>query len=266
MSNETETQTRWKTAITKVQTNEILLRGYPIEELMGRLPFAHVAYLVMTGELPTPAQGALIDAILVACIDHGVTPPSALNARYAASTGAPINAAAASGILAINRSHGGSAEDAMKFFIESEHWRKGAGLSFAEIAERFIRAELDAGRRIPGFGHRMHEDDPRTKRLISLAREANVAGAHVELAIHLEAALSKAAGRPIPINIDGVIAAILCDLGVDTEIAGAFFMLARVPGLIAHAIEEQKRFHPMRNIDPKLHEYDGPPLRHLPEE
>jgi citrate synthase len=259
----TSAQARWKTAITRIRPNEILLRGYPIDELMGRVPFSHVAYLVMTGELPSAAQGALVDAILVACLDHGVTPPSALNARHAASTGASLSAAVAAGVLAINRSHGGSAEEAMKFLLEGELWREGSGIHLGEMGERLARAELDAGRRVPGFGHRYHEDDPRTRRLLSLAREAKVAGAHVELALALEAALSKILARTMPLNIDGAIAAILCDLGVEVELASAFFILARVPGLIAHAVEEQRRFPPMREIDPKLHEYDGPPERSL---
>jgi citrate synthase len=258
----TSEPTRWKTAITKIQANGILLRGYPIEELMGNLPFAHVAFLVMTGELPTPAQGAFIDAVLVACIDHGVTPPSALNARHAASTGAPINTAAAAGLLAINRSHGGSAEEAMKILLESEHWRSSADISVADMAERFVQGELDTGRRIPGFGHRYHDEDPRTKRLLELARQANVAGNHVELALGIEAALTRTLQRSMPLNVDGIIAAVLCDMGVDVELAGSFFMLARLPGLIAHAAEEQRRHTPMRDIDPKLHDYDGPELRH----
>lgn len=256
----------WKTAITRIRPNEILLRGYRVEELMGKVPFSQVAFLVLTGELPTPAQGTLIDAIFVACIDHGVTPPSALNARQAASTGASLSGAAAAGMLAINRSHGGSAEEAMKFLLEGEHWRVGSGIDFSEMGERLARAELDAGRRIPGFGHRYHDDDPRTRRLILLSRAAKVAGSHVELALALEAALTKILGRPMPLNIDGAIAAILCDLGVEVELASAFFLLARVPGLIAHAVEEQRRFPPMREIEPKLHEYDGPPERSLKEQ
>jgi citrate synthase len=255
----------WKTGITRLQENEILLRGYRIEALMGRVPFADVAYLTLTGELPTLSQGKLIDAILVACIDHGVTPPSSLNARHAASTGAPINAAAAAGLLAINRSHGGSAEEAMRFFLEGEHWRAGAGLSFAEIADRLVRAEIDGERRIPGFGHRLHADDPRSVRLLELAREAKVAGSYVALAQALEASLQKLSKKHLPLNVDGAIAAILCDLGVEVEVASAFFMLARLPGMIAHAVEEQRRFPPMRGIDPKRHEYDGPPERPLPE-
>lgn len=265
MSEEQGTPKHWKTGITRLQENEILLRGYRIESLMGRVPFADVAYLTLTGELPTLAQGRLIDAILVACIDHGVTPPSSLNARNAASTGAPLNAAAAAGLLAVNRSHGGSSEEAMRFFQEGEHWRDGSGFSAPEIAERLVRAEIDAERRIPGFGHRLHERDPRADRLLTLAREAEVSARYVELALAIEDALHRLSGRLLPLNIDGAIAAILCDLGVEADIASAFFMLARLPGMIAHAVEERQRFAPMREIDPKRHEYDGPAERPLPE-
>ncbi len=63
--------------------------------------------------------------------------------------------------------------------------------------------------------------------------------------------------------ITGAIAAVLCELDFWTNLANAFFILARVPGLVAHAAEEQERQRPMRKIDPANHEYDGPSERHL---
>jgi citrate synthase len=65
--------------------------------------------------------------------------------------------------------------------------------------------------------------------------------------------------------VDGAIAAVCGDLGFDPSLGNALFMIARVPGLVAHAHEEQQRERPMRQIDPKDHVYDGPPERRLPE-
>lgn len=80
----------WRTGLTHIEPNRILLRGYPIDEVMGRISFGEGVYLLLTGELPSPGIGRLVDAMLVAFIDHGVTPPPTLAARNAATTGATI--------------------------------------------------------------------------------------------------------------------------------------------------------------------------------
>ena len=101
----------WNTAITRVEPNKVAVRGYGIAELMGRVSFGAAVYLILTGELPSPAVARLMDAILVSSIDHGATPPSALAARTVASTGATLSASVAAGIMSINRHHGGAIED-----------------------------------------------------------------------------------------------------------------------------------------------------------
>src|SRR5256712_11149230 len=99
------------TAITRVEPNRVAVRGYDIAELMGRVSFSAAVHLILTGELSSDAIGRLIDGILVASIDHGATPPSALAARTVASTGASLSASVAAGIMSINRHHGGAIED-----------------------------------------------------------------------------------------------------------------------------------------------------------
>ena len=107
--------------------------------------------------------------------------------------------------------------------------------------------------------------DPRAIRLFELARELGVAGEHVEMAAVLQKAIEDKLGRKLPINVDGAVAAVLCDLGLPSDMGNAFFMIARLPGLVAHAREERARMRPMRHMNPKLHEYDGPPERKLAE-
>jgi citrate synthase len=65
---------RWRTALTSIAPNTITVRGYALDEMMGRLSFADAVYLLLMGELPTPAIGRMLNAILVSSIDHGVTP------------------------------------------------------------------------------------------------------------------------------------------------------------------------------------------------
>ena len=73
---DTASPAEWRTAITLIEPNKILVRGYPLDELMGRVSFAEVVYLVLSGELPSAAVGRLMEALLVSSIDHGATPPS----------------------------------------------------------------------------------------------------------------------------------------------------------------------------------------------
>lgn len=254
----------WKTAITQIEPNRILVRGYRLDELMGQASFGQMVYLLLKGELPSPQVGRLMEAILVSSVDHGVTPPSTLAAITAASTGAPVNAALAAGILSINRHHGGAIEDCMKTIGRVKETMAGSGLNVDQAA-RVVTADLRAAKkRLPGLGHRLHTDDPRTRRLFALAEEWGLAGEAVTILRALEAEVAGSTGKALPINVDGAIASLLLDLGFDPALGNAFFIMARLPGLLAHIEEEYTRQKPMRTISPKEYEYDGPARRPLP--
>jgi citrate synthase len=132
-----------------------------------------------------------------------------------------------------------------------------------DVVAEAVMDELKAGgERMSGFGHRVHTNDPRTARLFELAGEAGVGGAHMQAARAVERVF-QAAGKPLPINVDGAMAAILADMGFPHELMNGMFMIARLPGLVAHVAEEKRRQRPMRRIDPVNHVYDGPPPRRL---
>ena len=171
---------RWYTAITRVQPNEILVRGYPLDELMGRLAFGECVYLILRGELPSPTIGRLFEAALVASIDHGVTPPSTIATRNVATTGTRLRVAVASGVLGFGTYHGGDIETCMRF-LQDGLARVREGATFTEAAQDLVRACVDAGRRPPGFGHRIHTADPRATRLLQMAHELELDGEHVQL-------------------------------------------------------------------------------------
>ena len=106
----------WKTSITKIQPNRVSIRGYPVDKLMGRISFAQAIFLVLTGEMPSPEVGRLVDAIFVSSVDHVASSPPVFSARTAASTGAELNAGIASGVLPIPRDHGGAMEAGVRLF------------------------------------------------------------------------------------------------------------------------------------------------------
>lgn len=255
-------QEKWSTSITAVQPNEVRLRGYRIDDLMGETSFSDGIYLALMGELPTPTVSKMIEAILVSSIDHGATPPSALAARTAASTGAPLNAAVACGLLSINRFHGGAIESCMHMLASAIETQAEDGSDIEQIANQTIDAYQESKQRLPGLGHRLHNDDPRAAKLFALATETGIRGPAIELLQALRSGLATR-GVDLPINVDGAIAAILVDLKVPSPLANAFFYISRLPGLVAHVYEEQTEQRPMRPIDPSAHVYHGPNPRSI---
>jgi len=257
------TELSWKTAVTKIEPNKIWIRGYRLDEMMGRVSFAQMVYLLLKGELPSENTGKLIEAIFVSSVDHGTTPPSALSAITVASTGATLNASVAAGILAISQFHGGAIEECMRILIDTKKMMDVKKIDPALAAAETIRFYKENKKRLSGFGHRLHTDDPRTKKLFGLAEQFNIARDFVELAQTFEKELEKTSGKKLPLNVDGAIAALLCEMEFDPILANAFFMIARVPGLVAHIYEEKSRYKPMRKIHPTDVIYDGPEERKL---
>ena len=260
LMSEREVKAKWTTSVTQIEPNRVAVRGHDIAGLMGKVSFGAAVYLILRGTLPDERVGRLMDAVLVSSIDHGATPPSTLAARTVASTGASLSQSVAAGILSINKHHGGAIEDAARFLgglIASAAER---GEMLDQAAQREVGAIKASGARVSGFGHRVHTKDPRTTRLFELAAEAGLGAegrTHIAAARAVERAFA-ALGRPLPINVDGALGAILMDLGFDPRVMNGLFMIARVPGLVAHVTEEQTRERPMRRIDPELHAYDGP--------
>jgi citrate synthase len=256
---------KWHTALTCIEPNKILMRGYPLDEIMGRLTFGESIYLLLMGDVPSPAIGSLMEAVLVSFIDHGITPPSTLAARNTATTGAPLRACVAAGVLGFGRYHGGDIESCMQF-LDSGLELVRRGTSYQSAAEVIVARCQELGEPIPGFGHRFHTRDPRAARLFQMALELEIEGNHVQMIRAVEMVVGALPDdQALPVNIDGAIAAVCGDIGIPPEIANALFIISRVPGIAAQAQEERAREHPMRQIDPKDHVYDGAGQRRLPD-
>jgi len=257
----------WQTALTLIEPNRILVRGYRLDEMMGRLNFGEAIYLLLTGELPTPSMGRLVDAMLVSFLDHGATPPSTIAARNAATTGNSIRSAIAAGVLGFGRYYGGDVQQCRQILDEGLATAR-TGVSVAEAAAKVVEKLVQTHEMPPGFGHRYHTTDPRAIRLLQIAHELEADHEYSQMIRAIEHALQEHPSlqdRPLPVNIDGAIAAVSGDIGLPPEVAEALLIISRVPGLAAHALEEQGREKPMRTIDPTSYAYDGPSERRLPD-
>lgn len=253
-----------QTALTQIEAEHIRVRGFDLAQLIGAASFGDVVFLLFKGELPQGNEGRIIEAILVACIDHGVDAPSVHTARTVASCGTPAQAAIAAGVLAIGEHHGGAGEACARLLQES--LSAGPNLSDQVIAERIVADARADGRRLPGFGHRQHPVDPRTQRLLAFASELGLGGRHIALAQAIEMVLNKTASRPLPMNVDGAIAAILSDLGLPWPFAKSIFILARTAGLAAHVYEQAATGKPLQFAAPVSAEYVGPAPRNQSDE
>jgi citrate synthase len=145
----------------------------------------------------------------------------------------------------------------MRVIQEAVKRKKDMNKTEEEIAAMVTKEYRERNERLPGFGHRIHTEDPRTIKLFQIASDLGISSEHIKMAKAIEDAIEQESGKRLPINVDGAIAALLCEMDFRPELANAFFMLARLPGLVAHVYEEQTRMKPMRYINPKSHEYDG---------
>jgi len=171
----------WSTAIVEMQPGAIRLRGYAIEELIGRVGFAEMVWLLTRGELPDPRQAALLEAALVAAVDHGPQAPSIAAARMAMTCGVGINNAMASAINMLGDVHGGAGEQCVALLQAIARRLDDAGASDGATVKAAVAAEMTAlagtgVTHVPGFGHRFHPVDPRAPRLLELVETGRVDG------------------------------------------------------------------------------------------
>jgi citrate synthase len=246
----------WKTAISQVRPDEILVRGYPVEQLTRHKSFGDTVYLLLTGELPAGNEGRMVEAILVSCCEHSLASPSVDAVRFVASSGVPLQTAVAAGVCAIGEVHGGAIEPCAVLLKNA--------VADGTTPDGLMSQLRTAGKRLPGYGHRVHHHDPRAIVLLDLAREWDVAGPHTAYALALEDAAAAVLGRPLHMNVDGAVAAIMCDLGIDPALGKAFFIIGRTPGYVAHAHEEVTCERPFKAAEPEDITYTGPARRDVP--
>jgi len=261
----------WDTSIIDIHPGKIAIRGYPIEELIGRVRFPEMIWLMLRGELPTPGQAELLEAAMVPGVDHGPHAPSIAIARMAVTCGLPVNGAMASAVNVLDDIHGGAGQQCMDLYREIDA-AAGAGGDLVAVATDILRRRMDAGDKIvPGFGHRFHPVDPRTAPLFALVAKAQAAGVvtgrFAAIGHAVETALDAIKGRHIPMNIDGITAVIFCELGFEPELGRGLFALSRSVGILAHAWEQKQRGRRiMGPMTPQIpYKYSGPARRAVPE-
>jgi citrate synthase len=250
----------WRTAIVDAGPDHLRVRGHDVLELMQRSTFTDLIFLLHHDRVPSAGERRLLDAILIGVADHGSGAPSCAAARLAASGNRQsLSAAVAAGVLTIGDEHGGAGSGCMDLIAEGLSRARATQRSFEEVACELVADTRQQGSRIPGFGHRVHSEiDPRVAVLFDLAAREGLAGEGIKFARALEQAIS-AQIKPIPLNIDGALAAILVDMGFPSAVGRLLFIIGRVAGISAEVLEEHTREKPMRIKVPVV--YDGAPAK-----
>jgi citrate synthase len=256
--------TEFRTAVSEATAGRVLIRGYSHEEIIGRLPYAEATWLTLVGDVPSPAQARLVDAILTSLLDHGFVASTVSAARFVASGNPQLIPAVAAGLLAAGQNTL-SPQHAFELIGHARRLRAERGLSVDAAARAVVEELLASGRRVPGFGHPIHRGgDFRATALFALADDLGLAGEATSLYRATHRAFVDITGKTgVPINIDGCLACLGMDLGLSADQTVALALLAVLPGLMAHVIEEIETGKPLRYIRDGA--YTGEPERSLPE-
>lgn len=251
-----------KTTITQLYPDRILMHGYNLVEMGGRYSFGDTVYLLLMGELPPAREGDMLEAMMVLAAVHGINSPSTHTVRAVANCGVPIQTAVAAGVSAIGDKHGGAGEACARILQEAVAAHP--DMRPDELARKIVVEARNNKQRLPGFGHRFHNPDPRAQRLLELAEAWGIGGRFAALAQAIVTALRETTGHALPLNVDGALAALISDMGMEWRMGKAIFILGRTAGFIAHAQEELATGKPFQFINDVDVEYVGTGERPLP--
>jgi citrate synthase len=252
----------WETSISKVVSTddeeEIIVRGRRLSELIGSVSFADMMFLMLQGRLPGKPQSRVLDALLVASMEHGIAPPSMVS-RCFASYGTSIQSAVGGGILAFGDRMGGLGEQLAKLMSErlapldpANRTVEDLSPDLNRLAHEIVADAQISGGRVPGYGIPLHNADPRAPQVLDIAREEGVFGVYCAFATHIEQAIAdkraETGGGGVPMNLDGVGAAVILDLGFDWRTTRMFLLTPRSVSMGAHFLEEQAQDTTWRHI------------------
>ena len=231
---------------TSAGTTITLLGQDLANDLMGNVSFGELSYWLITLRRPTPQQARLFEAVLLGLADHGFT-PTAIAARltYLSAPDA-IQGALAAGILGGGSRFLGVTEDTGRFLADvlagGQAPLPADEQGWDELARRAVADRAAAGRFVPGLGHPVHKaGDPRTPRIIGIARAEGLYGPHLALFEAIGRVHPEILGKRLPLNGAGVSGAALADLGLPVELLRGVVLLARCAGLLGHIAEEIRR-------------------------
>ena len=238
---------KFETAISKMDRSDEtapmhVLRGQKLSDLLEKKTFSETVFLLLSGREANEVEAQLFDKMLLSVIDHGMGTTSSMSSRFVASGGNSLHVAVGAGVLSIGDYHGGAIEKAMRQFLH-----------LVTFSDEELRKELDcmvaAKEVLYGFGHKVYKHgDPRVAVLLNESAKLGFESKYLRVIRAIEDSFSRVKGKSIHVNIDGVLAAFLCDFGFDPLLGKGIFLIGRVPGLVAQSHEELSFEKPVRRV------------------
>lgn len=235
------TASHWMSSVSDVTPEDIFIRGYPMQSLVGRLPFSAISYLLVRGRIPSPGEAKMMDVILSSILDYALQKSGTIAARAIVSVNPRMTAGLSAAMLGAGE-YAVSPEDTGMFIAKGVADWRASGLD-AESHARALVAELRAAkRRVPGFGHPVFRGvDPRAEKLKAHAVEHGVWGEANEWYAAVHRAFQDAAKKPdLVMNDVGMLAGIMFQMGFTPAEMTGLALMSTFPGLIAHISEEMQ--------------------------
>ncbi|WP_413873872.1 citryl-CoA lyase [Albidovulum sp.] len=233
------TPSHWASSVSDITPEDIYIRGYPMQALVGRLPFSAIAFLIIRDRIPTPGEARMMDVILSSILDYALQKSGTVAARAIVSVNPRMTAGLSAGMLGAGE-YAVSPEDTGRFIAEGFAACKASGLSLQDHATALVAELRAAKKRVPGFGHQVFRGtDPRAERLKAIAIENDVWGEANEWYAAVHRAFQEAAGKPdLVLNDVGMLAGIMTQMGFTPAEMTGLALLSTFPGLVAHISEE----------------------------
>lgn len=223
--------------VSKVEGENIFFNGHNVSELMLNATFSQAMYLSATGRMPDVKVSKMIDCILNSLVAETATMPSTACSRLAAETGAKLNTAIAGGVCAMDYHHGLHIEESMAILKHSIKDMQDINLGIEEQAEITVQHYHNKSFYLHGYGNKFNSVDSRVTTLLNKAEELGYNGNYVKLAQAIAPAYKSVFKLDMPLNLEGLVAALLLEIGIEPEAGPSFFILARIPCLVSNIIE-----------------------------
>ncbi|MFC7640817.1 citryl-CoA lyase [Streptosporangium lutulentum] len=211
MTEQTENPERidrpeYPTALGASSLESITLLGHDLaDDVMGTVGFGELAFWLATQRRPTRGETRVFEAVLAALADHGFTPTAIVTRLTYLSAPDSIQGALAAGLLGGGSRFLGVTEDCGRFLhevlVSLGDAPPGDDAGWDALALETVRAQREARRFVPGLGHHVHKQgDPRTPRLMQIAREEGLFGPHLSLFAAIGRVHPQVLGKTLPLN------------------------------------------------------------------